>query len=833
MGFFIKFRDAMSYRPFKERKNQLRFYCPWSFFCGRPDEGIVALKSGALMRTYSYVCPDLGSASVESIQSAAFFFNEAVKGLGSDWCVHFESRRFLSAEYPGARWSNIAGYLIDRRRQDKFTGQKDHFVNAYYLTLTCKLQSGIYAKTKSFLYKKDPREDEGYYRRDEIRKEIENFRNNTQAVIAHFAGRIFIKPLDDNETASYLHSSVSTLFHPIDAMKRPAFIDSFITDVDLDIASTLKLGDLYIPIITITGFPNETYPAMLNVLNASAVEYRWVIRWLARSKQESSKDIEKYQKRFYGSRKSWGTALLETVGNIESSREDPAALAFETDTNTAKIELATDSFSFGFFTACMMVWDKDYDTAMDKARYIAGLINSSGFTAKLDSANAFQAFLSMQPGNHYANVRRPVLSSGNLSHIIPLSSVWPGMTVNAWTGECFQCSAPLLVCSTSSRTAFFLNLNVGDVGHTFIFGPAGAGQSTFLCLLESQFLKYRGANVVILDKDKSARSITMAAGGVYEEPGNANVAFQPLRDLERETDLSWAAEFIKLLLGMQHIRVDPVMSEAIMAALRQIRAEKSPERRTISTFQQYVNYTNPQTGQNDIATGVQPYTINGQYGRIFDADNTSLHLAKWVMIEMGTLMKLGPEAVTPALMFLFHFIEKIYTKPTGDPTGDPTLLVMDEAWVFLDNEYFSKTIEEWLVTLRKKRVFCVFATQEVSKAVNSKISTTIVSQCQTKIYLADPSAANAVIAKYYQDFGLEVNEIQALAHGIMKKDYFYKSPLSARMFELNLDRFQLALLSPDHALLDALEKEYGRNSGKQLAAEILSRKGIHEYQQYL
>jgi type IV secretion system protein VirB4 len=184
-------------------------------------------------------------------------------------------------------------------------------------------------------------------------------------------------------------------------------------------------------------------------------------------------------------------------------------------------------------------------------------------------------------------------------------------------------------------------------------------------------------------------------------------------------------------------------------------------------------------------------------------------------------------------MFLFRFIEKIYTKPSGDPTGDPTLLVLDEAWVFLDNDYFSKTIEEWLVTLRKKRVFCVFATQEVAKAVNSKISTTIISQCQTKIYLADPSAANSVIAKYYQEFGLEPNEIQAVSHGIMKKDYFYKSALGARMFELNLDRFQLALLSPDHALLDKLEEEYGKNSRKPLATEILKRKGILEYQQYL
>jgi len=609
--------------------------------------------------------------------------------------------------------------------------------------------------------------------------------------------------------------------------------DHYITDEDLDIGTTLKLGDTYIPIIAIRDFPQETYPAMLQIFNGSLIEYRWSTRWLARSKQEAVKDIEKYQKRFYGSRKSWGQSLAESVGNFESDREDPAAVAFETDTNTAKVELATDQFSFGYYTALVMVWDKNYTVALEKARYMVGLINQAGFNAKVEVANAFNAFLSMQPGNAYANVRRPVISSGNLSHIIPLSSVWAGMACNDWTRESFGCASPLLVCSTSSKIVFFLNLNIADMGHAFIFGPTGGGKSTLLCLIESQFLKYKNANVIILDKDKSARGITMASGGIYVEPGGDSVAFQPLRDLETEVDLSWAAEFIRLLLSMQGITCDAVMGEAIASALQQIKREKTPGRRTISTFQQYVNYTNPATGRNEIRIGIQPYTINGEYGRIFDASSTSLTLSKWVMIEMGTLMKMGKEAVTPALMFLFRYIEKMYCKPNGDPSGDPTLLVLDEAWVFLDNEFFARKIEEWLVTLRKKRVFCVFATQEVSKAANSRLRTTIVSQCLTKIYLADPNARTEIIAGYYRLFGLEDNEIAALSHSRMKRDYFYKSPKGCRLFELNLDSLQLALLTPDHSLLDDLEKEYGKNSRKSLAVEILKRKRIKGWEQYL
>jgi len=829
----VNFQNIFDFKRFKEKKNRLSSFCPWSFPVGKYEEGIILLKPGSLMRCYAFTCPDLGCASAESINAVSFYFNEAIKQLGDGWGCQFQSFRMLSNEYPGCDWVNIAGYLIDRRRQDLFQGQDEHFINYYFLILTCNLKSEIYSKVTGLLYKTDIAGDEKFYDLQKCEQEIQSFRDQTEAVVSHLNGRVFYRELNNDECATLIHSSVSSRHHDVKAPRAPILFDHYITDDNLEIANTLKLGDFYIPIVAIRDFPMQTYPAMFDVLNASQIEYKWSSRWISRSKADSNKDLEKYQKRFYGSRKAWGTAIGETLGDFESAHEDPSAIAFEEDAKNARVELATDIYSFGYYTSSIMVWDKNYDVAMEKARYIVSLINSCAFTAKIETTNSFQAFLSMQPGNMYANVRRPIISSGNMSHIIPLSSIWSGIKFNQWTGDCFGCAAPLLTCSTSSNVLFFLNLNVGDIGHAFIFGPTGAGKSTLLSLLASQFTKYRNANVIILDKDLSSRSITIASGGIYVEPGAQDIAFQPLRELETEVDLSWAAEFIKLLLEMQNIKVDATMSDAIMAALKQIRDEKGANDRTLTTFQQYINYTNPITGINDIRVGIQPYTINGEYGRIFDASNTNIGLSKWIMIEMGTLMKMGKNAVTPALFFIFRFIEKIYTLPNGLPTGDPTLLILDEAWVFLDNAFFAKKIEEWLVTLRKKNVFCVFATQEVAKACKSSLSTTIISQCLTKIYLADTSASSEVVAEYYRYFKLEDNEIAALSRARMKRDYFYKSPAGARMFELNLDKFQLALLTSNHTLLNQLETEYGKNSRKPLAVEILKRQGITDYKRYL
>ena len=89
---------------------------------------------------------------------------------------------------------------------------------------------------------------------------------------------------------------------------------------------------------------------------------------------------------------------------------------------------------------------------------------------------------------------------------------------------------------------------------------------------------------------------------------------------------------------------------------------------------------------------------------------------------------------------------------------------------------------------------------------------TIDQQCLTKIYLADESAQNPALAASYREFGLTDSEIVALSNAQMKHDYYFKNPLGSRMFSLDLDDFQLALISSDHELLDYVEEKNGKNT---------------------
>jgi hypothetical protein len=122
-------------------------------------------------------------------------------------------------------------------------------------------------------------------------------------------------------------------------------------------------------------------------------------------------------------------------------------------------------------------------------------------------------------------------------------------------------------------------------------------------------------------------------------------------------------------------------------------------------------------------------------------------------------------------------------------------------------------------------VFVIFATQDVADVAASPLKTTILQQCLTKIYLADPSAETPVMHDVYRSFGLSDSEISLIANARMKNDYFYTSPAGRRLFQLSLGPLTLSLIgSPDHVLLNDLASRY--ETGEALCAQILDAKKV-------
>ncbi|MBN0002225.1 DUF853 family protein, partial [Pseudomonas aeruginosa] len=103
-----------------------------------------------------------------------------------------------------------------------------------------------------------------------------------------------------------------------------------------------------------------------------------------------------------------------------------------------------------------------------------------------------------------------------------------------------------------------------------------------------------------------------------------------------------------------------------------------------------------------------------------------------------------------AVMAVLHYLFARFDERFD---GAPTLLILDEAWLFLDDPVFAARIRQWLKTLRKKNVSVIFATQSLADIKDSSIAPAIIESCASRIFLPNPQATEPQIRTIYEGFG--------------------------------------------------------------------------------
>src|ERR1017187_2764932 len=785
-----------SLREYREPSSRLPDRLPWACLVA---PGVVLQKDAIFQRTLAFRGPDLASSLDSELIAASARLNNALRRLGSGWGLFVEAQRFLSSAYPAATWPHPVAAAVDGERRRAFEEAGAHYESSYYLTFTWGLPPDRAGRAADFFYDDGGASGQGDDRRS-LERDLYHF-EKTVAEVTDILRSVLpeVGLLDDDQTLTYLHSTVSTHRTPVRRPEPPAYLDALLPDMPFTPGDVPMLGDHFLCTCTVCGFPASTLPGLLDALNHLNAEYRWVPRFLCLGKAEAKALIEKYRKQWWAKRKGLWAMIKEEASKQEAALVDNAAASKAADADAALQELGDDLVSYGYLTTTVTVWDGQLEGARRKSQRVKEVIQSRGFTVKDETLNATQAWLGSLPGHVYANVRRPIVNSMNLTHLMPLSSVWAGDAVNRHLESVCGVGAPHLYCSTTGSTPFRLHLAVGDVGHTLIIGPTGSGKSTLLGMLALGWLKYPGAQVIVFDKDRSARATTLAVGGICYEPGKetAPVAFQPLADIDQPAERVWAAQFVATLPGPQGVAVDHTTQTAIDETLSSLAAAPRKER-TLTLLATQIG-----SRQRPLRDALRPYTLEGNFGQIFDADEDGVRAGGfWTMIEMGHLMAMGPAVVLPALEYLFHRVEQQFT-------GRPTLLILDEAWLFLSHAVFATRLQAWLKTLRKKNVYVVFATQEVADAASKpELLSTILSACHTKIFLPDDEALTPAMSAAYQTVGLTTAEVHILAKAQKKRDYYYRSVKGRRLFELGLGPAALAFVGAsseqDQLFLDEL-----------------------------
>ncbi|GAN75811.1 conjugal transfer protein TrbE [Acidisphaera rubrifaciens] len=794
----------MNLAEYRRRAQSLADFLPWAALV---REGVVLNKDGSFQRTAKFRGPDLDSSTPAELVSITSRLNNALRRLGSGWAIFIEAQRDFARGYPNSRFPDPVSELVDAERRAQFEEEGAHFESRYFLTLLWLPPADDSARAEAFLYENRAQTGADW------RAALDGFVDRTDRVLALIEG--FMPEaawLDDGETLTYLHACISTRRQRVRVPETPMYLDAILFDEDLTAGLEPRLGGAHLRTLTVMGFPSQTWPGLLDDLNRLAFPYRWATRAICLDKTDATKVLGKIRRQWFAKRKSIMAILKEVMTNEASVLMDSDAANKALDADAALQELGSDLVGEAYVTATVTVWDEDARTAEERLRLVEKAIQGRDFTCMRETVNAIEAWLGSLPGHVYANVRQPPISTMNLAHMMPFSAVWAGPERD----EHFP-APPLFFARTEGSTPFRFSLHVGDVGHTLIVGPTGAGKSVLLALMALQFRRYPRAQVFAFDFGGSIRAAALAMGGDWHDLGGAladeaveAVALQPLARVDDAGERAWAAEWVAALLGREAVTITPELKEHLWSALTSLASAPMAER-TITGLSVLLQ-------SNALKQALQPYTVAGPWGGLLDAETERLGEADVQAFETEGLI--GAGAAPAVLAYLFHRIEDRLD-------GRPTLLIIDEGWLALDDPGFAGQLREWLKTLRKKNASVVFATQSLADIDGSSIAPAIIESCPTRLFLPNERALEPQIAAVYRRFGLNDRQIEILSRATPKRDYYCQSRRGNRLFELGLSEvaltFTAASSKTDQATISRLLAEHGRDG---FAAAWLRAKGV-------
>jgi type IV secretion system protein VirB4 len=775
-------------------------------------DGVVQNKDGSFLVAWYFRGPDIQSSTDSERDWLTGRINAALSRLGAGWVTWTDAIRIPAATYPPPELSHfpdLVSRLVDEERRRQFMREGVHFESRYVLVLQYTPSLRRKSKIAELIYDDDATERSTPAERviQAFQKAVSDFEDAIGDAVRLERMRSYIvtdrhgrEHLRD-ELVNYLHFALTGEAIELNLPPGGAYLDAVLGGRELWAGDTPRLGDQFIACVGIEGFPQQSYPQILDALDHLAIPYRWSSRMVHLDQHETLAEQRKFRRKW----KQQVRGFMSQVFRTQSGSINEDALLMAQEAEAAITKTSSGLFGAGFYTPVIVLMGADRAEVLENARLVVREIQREGFTARVETINTMEAWLGSLPGHPVPNVRRPLIHTDNLADLLPLASVWTGRD----TCPCPyypKGSPPLLHAATTGGTPFRLNLHHGDVGHCLIFGPTGAGKTTLLSTVSMQALRYEGMRIWSFDYKRGMLATAKACGGQhYDIAGEHDgPTFCPLSVLETEADLAWAEDWVAACFELQTRQApSPAERDAIHRAMMLLRQEDSE--RTLTHFVAQVQDEN-------IRAALRYYTLEGTLGRMLDAEHDSIRFGRFIVFETEDLLALSEKAAVPVLLYLFRRFERSLD-------GTPSLLMLDEAWTMLGRSAFRDKIHAWLRLLRSKNCAVVMATQSLSDAIRSGIMDVLIESCPTKIFLPNEeanvtgTAENPGPRDFYRALGLNEMQIEIIRSATKKKHYYLVSPEGRRLFDLGLGPVTLAFAgatSPDDiSRIRQLERLHG------------------------
>ncbi len=803
VNFFYNSKEKDFITPKKKDKGQS--FSELLNYAALVDDGIILTTEGTLIAGFFFQGDDIQAFTEQELEGRSAILNDTIKNLGENCIVQVDAIRTPANEYPSKEkrfFPDTVTEKIDNIRREMFKGGV-HSETTYAFLVTYIPPKLREKKVTDLMYDTPDNivEDSPFTKNLNIFKERlygleERLRNVLRLNRMHsmFNENEHNQLDHTDELVNYINYCLSGQYISIKIPSTPIHITSLFGVEGFEPGLISVLGNKNVITVSVNGYPIESTPAILTSLDKLPCEYRLSHRFITLSREMAigiaKNQQRKWQQKIRGMRDQFNNTVKGPINQDAVSMTEEAGMAFS--------EIESGLVSYGLHTCTITLIGNDSEKLFENATMVQRVLSERGFTSCVEDINTTEAFLGSLPGNRTNNLRQMPLSTMVLADILPTTSIWAGLR-HCPHPEFPDKTPSLMHASTEGVTPFRFNLHVGDVGHTLIFGPTGAGKSTLIGLILAQFRAFKNAKVYAFDKDYSLYALTRGINGDhYDLAGKSSrLLFSPLQNIESAYDFQWAVEWVSTLVQLQLKRdVTPEESAALIEAMK---LHKSADAKSLGDFRILL--------QNEILRNcIDAYTSDGALGEMLDNDEDNLSFSDFSVFELEHLMKLDEKYMLPVLLYIFHRIE-------NDLTGEPTILSLDEGWIALGNDTFSEKLKEWLKVLRKKNCSVVFATQSISDAANSGILDVLDESCFTKVFLPNSSAKNPNSAKFYTALGLNSAELNIVATAIPKRDYYIvQRGQGRRLINFNLDPYTLAWVGKagEH-VKDGMDKFIAKN----------------------
>lgn len=771
-------------------------------------DGVVVMRDGAgrltgpLLAGFWYEGVDHERATGEELDELTRSVNRALARVDAGWSIHIDVSRRAEHQYRLGSFSEPIDRLIDEER----CAGSHFYVTSFAMFFAYApplLADGSDTGGDS---ESAPTASRALDRR------VEAFEQKLAELEHAFGNALRMRRMryspDNDALLSALNFAVNGRMHPCLLPENPVYLNTLLARDLVWSKRELRQSEDYVSCVCLLDLPPSSTPGLLNCLQELDTDLRWSSRFIPFDQLLARHKLERLESKW--SQKIELLKRLRLSGTIDHDAADRAD-----EVTVALKDLNSNMLRFGHYTSTIILRGHTQNDADAKAHVVMKALEDRGFMPILEKRNRLEAFLGSLPGHTTPNVRKPLINTVNLAHLMPLHHEWAGAPM---------CPSPLypkgslslLRARSWSGGKFDLNLHLDDVGHTLVLGPIGAGKSVLLAHLATQFLRYEGAQVFAFDHGASMLPLTLARkDGAYYALGTDDAPqLCPLAHISNGDD-SWACQWLALLCEEQGVHVGAAERKRIRRAVSELASLPdgvAPGRRITDLL--------PHLQHDELESALSFYS-SGAGGRVLNGTDTGLTYARFTTFEIEKLLESDSTIVAPTLLFLFHELERRLD-------GRPTLILIDEAWAKLSHPRFAPKLKDWLLTLRKKNCAVVLATQQLGDVARSPIADAVFDSCMTRILLPNHEASEAMRALYADKLGLNEAQISSLCSVERKRWYLFSQGARSRLFTLDMGPAARAFLGAGSKPELAEAVELAREHGALWPAVRLERRGLRE-----